>query len=84
MFVKSSLNADFLLKRVVGSKLMFLQNHTATYGFAPHLRHAVRVACHGERPVLDPSGNSQEGEIRRKLGLSPMDKNGARISNYND
>ena len=65
-------------------KLISLQNHTATYGFAPHSRHAVRVACHGERPVLDQSGKSQEEEIRQKHGLPPINKNGARLTNYND
>ena len=61
-----------------------MQNHSATYGFASHRRHAVRVACHGEKPILDPSGKSQEEEFRLRHGLPPIDKNGARIANYND
>lgn len=60
------------------------QNHSATYGFTSPRRHAVRVACHGEKPVLDPSGKSQEEEFRSSHGLKPIDKNGARIANYND
>ncbi|KAL8648984.1 MAG: hypothetical protein Q9210_004667 [Variospora velana] len=59
-------------------------NHSASYGFAPHRRHAVRVACHGERPVFDPAGNSQEEELNRRDGLPNVDKDGARQSNYND
>ncbi|KAI9709538.1 MAG: hypothetical protein M1820_003298 [Bogoriella megaspora] len=59
-------------------------NHTATYGFAPHRRHAVRVACQGERPVFDPSGKSQEEEFGVKWGLPPVNKDGSGQSNYND
>ncbi|KAI9675244.1 MAG: hypothetical protein M1822_008981 [Bathelium mastoideum] len=59
-------------------------NHTATYGFAPHRRHAVRVACQGERPVFDPAGRSQEEEFNEKWGLPPVNKDGASQSNYND
>ena len=60
------------------------QNHSASYGFAPHRRHAVRVACHAERPVFDPSGKSQEEESNALYGLPMIDKNGAGQSNYND
>ncbi|PGH08093.1 hypothetical protein AJ79_06093 [Helicocarpus griseus UAMH5409] len=59
-------------------------NHTATYGFAPHRRHAVRVACHAERPTLDPAGKSQEEELAAKYNLPPVNKDGSRQSNYND
>ncbi|KAJ5256857.1 TauD-domain-containing protein [Penicillium angulare] len=59
-------------------------NHTATYGFTPHRRHAVRVAVQAERPVLQKSGKSQEEETNNSFGLPHVDKNGARQSNYND
>jgi len=59
-------------------------NHTASYGFAPHRRHAVRVACHGERPYFDPESKSQEEELSKKWGLPPVNKDGSGIINYND
>ncbi|KAI4119430.1 MAG: hypothetical protein LQ345_000676 [Seirophora villosa] len=59
-------------------------NHSASYGFAPHRRHAVRVACHAERPVFDPAGKSQEEELNSRDGLPNVNKDGARQSNYND
>jgi sulfonate dioxygenase len=59
-------------------------NHTASYGFAPHRRHAVRVACHGEVPVFDVQGKSQEEEFNERYGLPKVNKNGAGLSNYND
>ncbi|KAI5840738.1 hypothetical protein DFP73DRAFT_173707 [Morchella snyderi] len=59
-------------------------NHTASYGFAPHMRHAVRVTPHGERPVFDPNGKSQEEELNAATGRPQVNKNGARQSNYND
>ncbi|KAK5017130.1 hypothetical protein BJ546DRAFT_843732 [Cryomyces antarcticus] len=59
-------------------------NHSASYGFAPHRRHAVRVACHGERPVLDPSGTSQEEELNARYNLPKVNKDGSGQSNYND
>ncbi|KAJ9627940.1 hypothetical protein H2203_003159 [Taxawa tesnikishii (nom. ined.)] len=59
-------------------------NHSASYGFAPHRRHAVRVACHAERPYLDPASKSQEEELHARYGLPPVNKNGAGQSNYND
>lgn len=61
-----------------------LQTHSASYGFAPHRRHAVRVACHAERPVLEESGKSQEEELCALYGLSAVNKDGSRQSNYND
>lgn len=60
------------------------QNHSATYGFEGHRRHAVRVCCHGERPYYDPAGKSQEEEQRAKVGLPPRIKDCAGDSNYND
>ncbi|KAI5293910.1 hypothetical protein KEM52_005027 [Ascosphaera acerosa] len=58
--------------------------HTATYGFAPHRRHAVRITPHGERPYLDPKGGSQEEAFVKAHGLKPISKNGAVRPNYND
>ncbi|KAI9679386.1 MAG: hypothetical protein M1817_005408 [Caeruleum heppii] len=59
-------------------------NHSASYGFAPHRRHAVRVACHAERPVFDPAGTSQEAELNERYGLPAVNKDGSGQSNYND
>ncbi|KAJ5295803.1 hypothetical protein N7508_010624 [Penicillium antarcticum] len=59
-------------------------NHSASYGFTPHRRHAVRVACHAERPVLEESGKSQEDELNALYGLPVVNKDGSRQSNYND
>ena len=61
-----------------------LQNHSASYGFAPHRRHAVRVACHGEKPVFDPAGKSQEEELSARYGLPLVSKDGSGVANYND
>ncbi|KAL1971380.1 hypothetical protein VTN77DRAFT_333 [Rasamsonia byssochlamydoides] len=58
--------------------------HTASYGFAPHRRHAVRVAPQAERPYLDPAGKSQEEEFAARYNLPKVNKDGARQSNYND
>ncbi|KAL8742269.1 MAG: hypothetical protein Q9190_005221 [Brigantiaea leucoxantha] len=59
-------------------------NHSASYGFSGHRRHAVRVACHGERPFLDLHGKSQEEELNALHGSQAADKDGSRQSNYND
>ncbi|KAF9893259.1 hypothetical protein FE257_011689 [Aspergillus nanangensis] len=59
-------------------------NHSASYGFSPHRRHAVRVSSHAERPVLDPMGKSQEEEHIALYNLPPVNKDGSRQSNYND
>ena len=61
-----------------------LKNHSASYGFSGHRRHAVRVACHGERPFLDLHGKSQEEELNALHGSQAADKDGSRQSNYND
>lgn len=58
--------------------------HTATYGFVPHRRHAVRVTTQAERPVLRPEGKSQEEEFIERYNLPPVNKDGSRQSNYND
>lgn len=59
-------------------------NHTASYGFAPHRRHAVRVAATAERPYLDKESNSQEEQYASIHGLPKLNKDGSRQSNYND
>ncbi|KAI4256066.1 MAG: hypothetical protein LQ352_002256 [Teloschistes flavicans] len=59
-------------------------NHSASYGFAPHRRHAVRVACQAERPVFDPTGRSQEEDLNALFSLPDVDKDGTSQSNYND
>jgi sulfonate dioxygenase len=59
-------------------------NHSASYGFAPHRRHAVRVAATGERPVYLPEGRSQEEVLHETYGLPLPSKDGSGISNYND
>lgn len=61
-----------------------ITNHSATYGFAPHRRHAVRVCCHAEKPVYDAAGKSQEEDLAEKFGLPVVNKDGARLANYND
>lgn len=64
--------------------LINFQTHSASYGFNPHRRHAVRVATHAERPVLEASGKSQEDEVNAQFGLPAVNKDGSRQSNYND
>ncbi|KAH8596119.1 hypothetical protein B0O99DRAFT_593956 [Bisporella sp. PMI_857] len=59
-------------------------NHSASYGFAPHRRHAVRVCCQAERPFLAKDAKSQEEDLGKKYGLPVVDKDGSRQSNYND
>ncbi|KAF8466220.1 hypothetical protein BDZ91DRAFT_776575 [Kalaharituber pfeilii] len=59
-------------------------NHSATFGFWPHIRHAVRVTPHGERPTLDEGGRSQEEVFREKGWGRERNRNGARLGNYND
>jgi len=50
------------------------QNHSASYGFAPHRRHAIRTACHAERPVFDCAGKSQEEDMNAHYGLPKVNK----------
>lgn len=59
-------------------------NHSASYGFAPHRRHAVRIATQGERPYLDPASKSQEEHLAAKFGLPLASKDGSGLGNYND
>lgn len=60
------------------------KNHSASYGFAPHRRHAVRVATQAERPYFDPTSKSQEEEMNACYGLPKISKDGSDQSNYND
>lgn len=59
-------------------------NHSATYGFMPHRRHAVRVAVMAERPYFDSEGRSQEEELNERFGLAKVNKDGSGFQNYND
>ncbi|KAF2279044.1 TauD-domain-containing protein [Westerdykella ornata] len=59
-------------------------NHSASYGFAPHRRHAVRVCCQAEKPYLDPNSKSQEDDLAERYGLRKANKDGAGVVNYND
>ncbi|KAF2129610.1 TauD-domain-containing protein [Dothidotthia symphoricarpi CBS 119687] len=61
-----------------------VSNHSATYGFAPHRRHAVRVAVRAERPYLDPKSGSQEDELSARYGVPKANKDGSGVVNYND
>lgn len=60
------------------------QNHSATYGFAPHRRHAVRVATQAEKPYYSADGKSQEEELNAKYGLPAGNKDCSGVGNYND
>ena len=59
-------------------------NHSATYGFAPHRRHAVRVAVRAERPYFDSASRSQEEEVSERFGVPKANKDGSGVVNYND
>ncbi|KAH9874521.1 hypothetical protein IAQ61_003710, partial [Plenodomus lingam] len=59
-------------------------NHSASYGFAPHRRHAVCVAVQAERPVLDPQSKSQEEDLSQKFGVLRTSKDGSGVVKYND
>jgi len=59
-------------------------NHTASFGFMPHRRHAVRVAVTAERPYFDENGKSQEEELNDLYGLPQVNKDGSGLQNYND
>ncbi|KAF2121489.1 alpha-ketoglutarate-dependent taurine dioxygenase [Lophiotrema nucula] len=59
-------------------------NHSASYGFAPHRRHAVRVCCQAERPYLDPNSRSQEEDLAERYSIPKANKDGSGIVNYND
>ncbi|ANB15445.1 Jlp1p [Sugiyamaella lignohabitans] len=57
--------------------------HSATYGFYPNRRHAVRVTVHGETPYYDPNGKSQQEEIDAQLQRKTY-IDGSKGINYND
>ena len=59
-------------------------NHSATYGFAPHRRHAVRVAVRAERPYFDKESRSQEEDVSERYGVPKANKDGSGVVNYND
>ncbi|KAH0355101.1 TauD-domain-containing protein, partial [Aureobasidium melanogenum] len=59
-------------------------NHSATYGFAPHRRHAVRVATQAEIPYYSADGKSQEEELNAEYGLPAGNKDCSGVGNYND
>ncbi|KAH0191173.1 TauD-domain-containing protein, partial [Aureobasidium melanogenum] len=59
-------------------------NHSATYGFAPHRRHAIRVATQAEIPYYSADGRSQEEELNAKYGLPAGNKDCSGVGNYND
>jgi len=61
-----------------------ISNHSASYGFSGHRRHAVRVCCQAERPVFNLNGKSQEDELAERYGLPKVNKDGSGVSNYND
>ncbi|KAG0652449.1 alpha-ketoglutarate-dependent sulfonate dioxygenase [Hyphodiscus hymeniophilus] len=61
-----------------------ITNHTASYGFAPHRRHAVRVSAQAEKPFLAEDAKSQEEDLAQRYGLPLVNKDGSRQSNYND
>ncbi|KAF2188134.1 TauD-domain-containing protein [Zopfia rhizophila CBS 207.26] len=61
-----------------------ISNHSASYGFAPHRRHAVRVCCQAERPYFDPNSKSQEDDYAERYGIPKANKDGSGIANYND
>lgn len=69
---------------LLAHKVDVQENHSASYGFAPHRRHAVRVAPQAERPYLDAAGKSQEEELHAQYGLPKVNKDGSSQSNYND
>lgn len=57
--------------------------HTASYGFYPERRHAVRVTTHGEVPVFDPNGKSQQEEIDAEIDFE-RNLDGSVGGSYND
>ncbi|RPA97096.1 Clavaminate synthase-like protein [Choiromyces venosus 120613-1] len=71
-------------RRAEDGERCYLENHTGTFGFWPHMHHLLRVTVHGEKPVLDPNSKSQEEDFDAKTGRIPVNKNGAWQPNYND
>lgn len=60
-----------------------VSSHSATYGFYPERRHGVRVTTHGEIPVFDAAGKSQQAEMDAAIGLV-RNIDGTKGGNYND
>jgi len=58
--------------------------HSASFGFYPHARHAVRVTTHGETPSFSESGKSQQDTFDAELGITSYTKDVARAPVYND
>ena len=52
------------------------KKNSASYGFAPDRRHAVRVAAQAERPYFDPTSYSQEDEMNARYGLPKSTRTG--------
>ena len=69
---------------MLGFGLILFQNHSASFGFAPHRRHAVRVCSQAERPFLAKDSRSQEEYLAERYGLPAVNKDGCGQSNYND
>jgi sulfonate dioxygenase len=57
--------------------------HSATYGFYPSRRHAVRVTVHGEAPYYDEKGVSQQEVLETSYGIK-RNIDGSKGGNYND
>lgn len=58
--------------------------HTASYGFFPHQRHAVRVTTTAERPYYAPNSKSQLETLDAELGIKSLHKDAANPPVYND
>lgn len=56
--------------------------HSASYGFYPNRRHAVRVSVLGEIPKYDENGKSQQ-ELLEQSGIK-TNLDGSKGGNYND
>jgi taurine dioxygenase len=58
-------------------------SHTASFGFYPSRRHAIRVTVHGEPPYYDPKGVSQQQIIGDAAGIE-TNLDGTIPRGYND
>lgn len=59
-------------------------SHSASYGFYPHPRHAVRVTVQAETPYFDKNGKSQQDELDKEFGRTFLHKDVANPPVYND
>lgn len=57
--------------------------HSASYGFFPHGRHAIRVTPHAEKPELK-GGSSQQEVLDEFYGSRSVELDGSQGANYND